>query len=485
MKIKHWFKDPYNLALIGILVFAFCLRLYYFILTKNQPLWWDEAEYLSIAKHWALGTPYSMIINRPPLFPLLESIFFLIRLPYWLAKLFFVVFADMGCVFLTYIIGKKLYNKKIGLLAAFLFSIFWSAIFWSMRYQPDALVLLFQLISIYFFMECFIYGKQKTSYGIASGLFLGLALLIKIQALLLVIIFGILLLIVKKFSFLKEKLFWTFSISFVIPIIPYLIWNFMKYKNPIIFASGYTGIQKAFGWYVIKFIYIFLTPNKLALPFFIFLIAGIVASYKLLLGLDIVIKKRNTIPSDLISIIVILITVSFFIFYIRDAEDRWLFLIAPFLFFFCSKGMIFLYDKAKQYKKLVIAILIILILMGTYGQLKQTDLLIKIKKDTYAQVRDAALWMKENSDKNDVIMSASVPQMTFYAERNVTTFAGMEEEEFTKFIEKNHPKYFVISRFEGHPEWSYTYPQRYPDKFNLAKVYYMGNQPILVVYEII
>jgi hypothetical protein len=31
---------------IALIIFAGALRLYYFYLTKDQPLWWDEAEYM-------------------------------------------------------------------------------------------------------------------------------------------------------------------------------------------------------------------------------------------------------------------------------------------------------------------------------------------------------------------------------------------------------------------------------------------------------
>jgi len=44
-KVLDWFKDKNNRILIGILIFAFAIRLYYFIMTKSQPLWWDELCY--------------------------------------------------------------------------------------------------------------------------------------------------------------------------------------------------------------------------------------------------------------------------------------------------------------------------------------------------------------------------------------------------------------------------------------------------------
>ena len=48
-KIEMFLRNKYNLMFFGIILIAFIIRLYYFIYTYNQPLWWDEAEYMSMA----------------------------------------------------------------------------------------------------------------------------------------------------------------------------------------------------------------------------------------------------------------------------------------------------------------------------------------------------------------------------------------------------------------------------------------------------
>ena len=42
--IKKWLKDKSNLLILGILMFAFIIRFYYFNLTKIQAHWWDSLE---------------------------------------------------------------------------------------------------------------------------------------------------------------------------------------------------------------------------------------------------------------------------------------------------------------------------------------------------------------------------------------------------------------------------------------------------------
>jgi hypothetical protein len=71
------------------ILFAVLIRLYYFLLTKSQPLWWDESEYMSQAKAFAgiidLKTHWG---SRLPGFPLTASIFFIFS--YYYTSFFYI-----------------------------------------------------------------------------------------------------------------------------------------------------------------------------------------------------------------------------------------------------------------------------------------------------------------------------------------------------------------------------------------------------------
>ena len=64
-KIIKWVRNPYNATFILILILAIAIRIYYFALTYNQPLWWDEAEYMNIANRFAFGLEYEFTPVRP------------------------------------------------------------------------------------------------------------------------------------------------------------------------------------------------------------------------------------------------------------------------------------------------------------------------------------------------------------------------------------------------------------------------------------
>lgn len=76
-KVKEWLKNKENLILLAVIIAAFLIRIYYFSITSSQPLWWDEAEYMSAAKGYAGLVNYHLDAIRSPGFPLFASIFFI------------------------------------------------------------------------------------------------------------------------------------------------------------------------------------------------------------------------------------------------------------------------------------------------------------------------------------------------------------------------------------------------------------------------
>ena len=52
-KYEKWMRDPHNLLFALLIIFTIGIRLYYFSMTANQPIWWDEGDYLALAKEFA------------------------------------------------------------------------------------------------------------------------------------------------------------------------------------------------------------------------------------------------------------------------------------------------------------------------------------------------------------------------------------------------------------------------------------------------
>src|SRR3989338_8092102 len=116
-RVVEWFKNPYNLILVGIIIVATIIRLKYFNI--NMGVWWDEGEYLLKAKNWAFGTPMKDYWNaRPVTLSLLWALLFKLGANETVIRFITELLPSVGTVVLMYLFGKEMYNEKIGLIAA-------------------------------------------------------------------------------------------------------------------------------------------------------------------------------------------------------------------------------------------------------------------------------------------------------------------------------------------------------------------------------
>ncbi|MFA6410060.1 MAG: glycosyltransferase family 39 protein [Candidatus Buchananbacteria bacterium] len=175
--------------------------------------------------------------DHPPLVFWLQHFSFLLfgqnllalRLPFVLAGIF--------SVFLIYLIGKKLFDQKVGLLAGFFLSICSYHIWISKIGLQESLVIFFCLLTFYLFLKS-LDTKKYWQWGIA----LGLALLTKYTALVILPIILIYLLIYYRPVF-KTKTFWFGPILGGLIFSPVLIYNFK--------------LNQTFGHFDLQFSYLF------------------------------------------------------------------------------------------------------------------------------------------------------------------------------------------------------------------------------------
>jgi len=485
-KIESFLRNKYNLLFLGIILLAFMIRLYYFIYTYNQPLWWDEAEYMSMAKNILYGIPYDFNPQRPILFPLLISLF--LWMGEGVVKFFIGFLPSLGSVIVTYLLGKELYNKKIGLIASFIMAVFWVLLFNGTRIHADGIALFFSLLGIYFFWKGYVSGKSLKLTGFGF-IFMALGFMIKVNAILAPLIILFFLIITEKLDFLKEKILWKSVIWFFIPLIPYFIYNYFKFGKIFSFIAGYVdtkSLSAKFGsslnFGILKFTYIF-TEN---LFFILFLIGLLFILFNLILGFDLIHKKKDLkLKADMLSILSLIVVMGYFIFIERwNAEPRWLILMAPFMFFIIGRGITEITEFIKINKKIIFFIIVIVLFIGSYYQLNYTNNLIKNKRSSYEPVKLSGLWIKENSNEEDIVMSKSVPQTTYYSERE-TYGVVSQKDRLKNQIKELKPKYIIISIFEIHPPELLQTIDEIKDHLQIVNAYFMdaeGKQPVLIVY---
>jgi hypothetical protein len=274
-------------------------------------------------------------------------------------------------------------------------------------------------------------------------------------------------------------------------------WNTITFHLPNFFGySGSPEILKSFE--MLLFI----------IGFFIFL--------STLLYFDVIWRQKDRSKNGLLFCLLgVIIPLAYFIFGIRAVDARYFIATAPLMF---PAVALAIYSISKwianitKVKYISVIVIILLVGMVSYQNLVIANSFIISRSTSYQQIQEAGIWIKENSNFNDKIITASVTQMEYYTERINYGFIPEEtipewdqcyytdaqlvrrissNETCTKItkgifhdrVKKINPRYYIIHVFEPvfTPEWAYTYPQEY--NLTLDKIYSEQGQPILAIYE--
>jgi len=498
-KIKGWLKSKENQLLLLLMIFTIVIKLYYFFRLGNQPIWWDEGDYLAISKVWALGMEQPewwahFSGMRPLLMPIIWFLFMKISTGELVMRFFTLLIPSVITVWLVYAVGRDMYNKKIGLISAFIMSVYWVHNFYTFRLLTDIPALCLGMLTVYFFWSGYIKKRSKKSFYIA--IFFGvLTFAARFPHASMLFTCFLFLLITEKIRFFRKKINYKALFFLLLCLSPYLIYfvitnfyAFFVYLGPVaasIKPSYINASREVFGLFQPL-----MGPN---LPFyknifFIFMFIGIFSLSKLFLCFDIFWKQQDKrFNADFFVLLWIIIQLFIYIIVIRSANDRWLLMMMPALFFLVAKGF-YITEKylRKHSKYLAVFIIIALILLGGFYQLKHNHQLIEVKKNTYKEIKLAGEWLKENTPKDTKVITASIVQNQYYSERQSYGFYVNSTHNKTLFeekVKKLKPDYLIVHVFEPGftPEWAYTYPQ----EKNLQSIIGFPNneQPLLVIYK--
>jgi hypothetical protein len=310
----------------------------------------------------------------------------------------------------------------------------------------------------------------------------------------------------EKFKFLKNKQLWISLGIIALVLLPHLVFYTMHYGNPVTdILNHYFGISTAAAtesssrtisnifMYVRDLPYILtgsqaLSINLSSIVFYSFFIGIIIFLINLILGIDKVFQNGDSQKNLFVLcwIIIPLLVLG----YITDmVEQRYVSAVMPFLFVMVAiafsaieKQITHWFKLGKKTTVILIFLLLIIVLIPNYTWSNQ---LIDNKKTSYLQVKQAGLWIKENSNPFDSVITASQPQIAYYAER-ATYVEGFNISEMETTISKYHPRFLILSVFEQHPQWFLNYPQEHPNLLKPVQGYFADanqQQPLLIIYE--
>ncbi len=485
--IKSWLKERHNLVFLGIIILTILIGAYYFSLTKTQPLWWDESDYLAYAKNLAgYNVDWIVTAEHSSLFIYIVALFFKLGFSETLTKFFVEFIPYILLVVVTYMVASALYkDKRIALITSALFAVQWTVLFTAMRFQVEILGLFFGMLSVYVFWKG--YEKKEKIFGI-----IGYNWAIPLAAVLSLItysirrgyfLFGVFLFIQMLASrnwkdLVKDKYNW---IAAIISIIIILVVEILIFRSGITsVAGGYAHFDRAINFYPLQIFNLFFSNIGLkwaSVLLYLFWIGLIIIVIKTLLSIGHIRKSENEYNesrSDIFIIVSIIVTLLFFILVLREpdkanfGEPRWYF---PLLFgsLICiSKATTTISDYVIKYsskygKQIAAVLIIVLVGFGAYYEISSANAIIKNKILSFEGIKQASLYLKDNANENDIILSVPEPQTEYYSEKHVINpnkwgYWERYNIPFEPFLDAirndTNVKYLVISFSEpNHPEW--------------------------------
>lgn len=475
--IKDWVKN--NWIFIGIVLFAIGIRIYYFVLTSGQALWWDSSEYMNMANRFAFGTDYTFGPVRPILMSSIFSLFLKISNTELLPRLF-MLFISVLSVIGIYYLGKEVVNKRVGLISAFLMSIFYLNLFFTYRLLVDLPSLTFFIFSALFFYK---YHKTKSGKFLYLAAFIvGVGMMFKLSTAFILIPFFIFIL-VTDIQFLKRKEIWISLGVFLATISPYIIWGYFEFGGFVLSqASAHVAPENYFNFFGILKNYFLLFPTYFSWITLIAFSLGLLFMYKIIIYFDLLIKGDEKMRSDFYLFLIFIIPLILVSILINHNENRYIITVFPAVMIIAGSFLDKIYKLIREKNKIIaILSLVLLLSFAGYYQLNSADDLIKGKITTYGTLKGAGLWI-DNNLEDSIIATRSQPQTKYYSGMNVIGIPPTEEE-FEEWRKEFNPKYFMVSVFESHPQWSLSYGER--NNLSVVQAYVTpDNQPILVIYKL-
>ncbi len=245
---SRWIKR--NRYLIGILLLAIIFRL--ILLSRNYGLWWDSHIYIGMGKYLSSnGASGIWEVFRPLGLPILLGSIWKANLPLlFMAKLLDLIFSTLA-IYLVYEISHKAYNKTVALYATFIFATIPLFMLYTGLILTEPLTLVFALLALNLFIKR--RGLNHPNIVLAtSGICASLAFLTKFPAGVLLPSFLIAIFLRKghRWPDIKTKIrdIFVFTISFIIPTIPFFIFNHRTYEHAFIPLTTGSGIINTFTW---------------------------------------------------------------------------------------------------------------------------------------------------------------------------------------------------------------------------------------------
>ena len=321
---------------ISIILLIF-LALKLLTLSFYKQLWWDAAVYIGMGKYiHSFGISGFWEPSRPLVWPFLLGFFWKANLDPILFGRIFEIIISCGSILLTYLIGQRIFGKRTGVISAIFLASSSTFFFFSGMMLSEISSTFFVLLAIYYFLENDVFF---------SGIFFGISFMTRFLQLIPIISFLIVILAAKK---IKINDLHKLLIGFLIPIMAFLIMNFILYNNPIFPFLEQINLSKNSGW-----------PNFHAISFYFAELFKDNVLYPIsFLAILLIFRKKDKTHFQVSLFLAFFLPFLFFNI-LKQKEQRLLLVIFPYLFILIAFSLEEIVNLLANRRKKVILVFII------------------------------------------------------------------------------------------------------------------------------
>jgi hypothetical protein len=328
---------------IGILL-AFSLLLGSFS-AVHADLWWDSSVYVGMGKYLYSGGESGLYEDaRPVVWPLLLGLFWKLGLDAVLFGKVLLGLFSVGSVVLTYLLGLRLFSKRVALMGSFFLALNSTFFLFSTVLHSEIPSLFFLLLGVYLL----VLGRHGF-----SGLALGVATMTRFFHLVVALgVGGYLIYLYSKKRVSLKELEW-FGGGFSVPVILFLVYSFVRHGSflyPFVLQAWMT---RHTGWIFHQGFGSYFEGLWLANVLVVFSLWGLYACYK---------QKKY--------LVLVLFAVSFLPFLLTAHKEMRIIIQAlPFLFLLAGAGIVSLVDRLKG-RRVVLVLVLLVFLVQALPQLE-------------------------------------------------------------------------------------------------------------------
>jgi len=330
-----------------ILLLFFIVKIYSIFIVHD--IWWDSSVFLGMGKYiYSFSEVGLWESSRPLVWPLVLGFFWKIGLDaVFFGKLLMILFSS-GILILTYLTAHEVFNKKVALVSSLFLALSSTFFLFNNILHTEIVSTFFALFGSYLFI--------KKHYNL-SGLLLGIAFMTRFFQLLVFVALSLILF----YLFMKKKIpyriLFYFSLFFLIPVIPYLILNYILYNNPLHPFILQSFMSQFTGW-------VFFQPFYF---YFVNLVKENILVLFSVLALLFIFRKPE-FKKMYIAIVFLFIFIPYNL--VAHKEMRLLIPALPFLYILTSYGLFYFIGLFKRNKNIILSLLLLTFLILSVPNLR-------------------------------------------------------------------------------------------------------------------